>query len=131
MVGEAAYARLRSSAEEASDLVAFSWWQDIVHPTAFLVSSFGCEEEAYFNFSYWCNEEFDQYLNDGWEISLSDREEAISLYEEAQKLLIEEMPAIFMWQEVKLWYVAADVEGFVPNPAYTNTVFWKFLTRAE
>ena len=131
MNGEAAYALLRSSADEAPAFLGFSWWQDIVHPTAFLTSSFACEDEIYFNFSYWCNEEFDQYLNDGWEISLSDREEAIRLYEEAQKLLIEEMPAIFLWQEVKNWYIRADVDGFVPNPAYTNTVFWKELTRTE
>jgi ABC-type transport system substrate-binding protein len=45
--------------------------------------------------------------------------------------LIEEAPAIFLWQEIKNWYVRSDVEGFVPNPAYTQAVFWKFLTHAE
>jgi peptide/nickel transport system substrate-binding protein len=131
MQGEAAYALLRSGPEEAPNFLGFSWWQDIVHPAAFLTSSFACEEEAYFNFSYWCNEEFDQYLNDAWPISASDREASILLYDEAQKVLIEEAPGIFLWQEVKNWFVRADVEGFVPNPAYTNTVFWKNLTRTE
>jgi peptide/nickel transport system substrate-binding protein len=77
MTTEAAYAISRSSPEEAPDLVAFSWWQDIVHP------------------------------------------------------LIEEAPAIFLQQVIRNWYVRSDVEGFVPNPAYTNTPFWKFLTRTE
>jgi peptide/nickel transport system substrate-binding protein len=128
---EAAYSRARSSPEEATDLIAFSWWQDIVHPLAFLQLPFQCEEDIFFNFSYWCNEEFDAMLWEGFEVSASDREDAIRIYEDAQKILIEEVPAIFQWQEIKNWYVRSDVEGFVPNPAYTQAVFWKFLTRAE
>ncbi len=131
MVGEAAYDLVRSSAEEAPDIIGFSWWPDIVHPSAFLTLSFNCEEEIYFNFSYWCNEDYDRLLNEAYPISASDREESIRLYKEAQEILIEEAPAVFMWDEVKNWYVRADIEGFVPNPAYTQAVFWKFLTRAE
>lgn len=131
MTTEAAYARSRSTPEEAPDLVAFSWWQDIVHPLAFLQLPFMCEEDIFFNFSYWCNEELDALLWEGFEVSTTDREEAIRIYEDAQEILIEEVPAIFQWQDIRNWYVRSDVEGFVPNPAYTNAVFWKFLTRAE
>jgi peptide/nickel transport system substrate-binding protein len=131
MVGEAAYARARSSPEEAADLLAFSWWQDIVHPGAFLLLSFTCEEEIYYNFSYWCDERVTELMNEGFPVSAVDREEAISMYEEVQATLIEEVPAIFMWQEVKNWYVRSDIEGFVPNPAYTQSVFWKNLKRAQ
>lgn len=131
MVGEAAYDLVRSSPEQAPDVIGFSWWQDIVHPSAFLTLSFNCEEEIYFNFSYWCNEEYDRLLNEAYPISASNRDESVELYKEAQEILVEEAPAVFMWEEVKNWYVRADIEGFVPNPAYTQAVFWKFLTRAE
>jgi peptide/nickel transport system substrate-binding protein len=131
MVGEAAYDLVRSSPEEAPNVIGFSWWQDIVHPSAFLTLSFNCEDEIYFNFSYWCNEEYDRLLNEAYPISASDRDESVRLYKEAQEILVEEAPAVFMWEEVKNWYVRSSVEGFVPNPAYTNSVFWKFLTRAE
>lgn len=128
MTTEAAYSRARSSPEEAADLMTFSWWQDIVHPLAFLQLPYMCEEDIFFNFSYWCNEDFDAYIYDGYSVS---KEEAIPLYEEAQRILIEEVPSIVISQSIKNWYVRADVEGFVPNPAYTQAVFWKNLTRAE
>jgi peptide/nickel transport system substrate-binding protein len=131
MVQEAAYARARSSPEEAADMLAFSWWQDIVHPGAFLQLSFQCEEEIYYNFSYWCNQEYNDLLDAAFPISATNREEAIRMYEQAQDILIEEAPAIFLWQEIKNWLVRADIEGFVPNPAYTQAVFWKSLKRAE
>jgi peptide/nickel transport system substrate-binding protein len=128
MTTEAAYALSRSSPEEAPDLVAFSWWQDIVHPLAFLQLPFMCEDEIFFNFSYYCNPEVDALIFDGYSVP---KEEAIPMYEEAQAILIDEVPAIFLEQQIRNWYVRSDVEGFVPNPAYTNAVLWKFLTRAE
>jgi peptide/nickel transport system substrate-binding protein len=130
MTTEAGYARSRSSYAEAPDLIAFSWWQDIVHPFAFLLLPYMCEpeEEIFFNFSYWCNEEYDGLVFDGYSVA---KEDAIPYYEEAQRILIEEVPSIIIAQSVKNWYVRADIEGFVPNPAYTQAVMWKFLTRAE
>jgi peptide/nickel transport system substrate-binding protein len=128
MTTEAAYAKSRSSPVDAPDLVAFSWWQDIVHPLAFLQLPFMCEEDIFFNFSYWCNEEFDGLIYDGYSVP---QEVAIPIYEDAQAILIEEVPAIFVEQQIRNWYVRSDVVGFVPNPAYTNAVMWKFLTRAE
>jgi peptide/nickel transport system substrate-binding protein len=131
MITEAAYERARSSPEEAADLLGFSWWQDIVHPFAFMQLEWMCEEEIFFNFSYWCNEEFDALVLDGFSVSASDREESVRMYEEAQAILIEEVPSIFLYQEIKNWYVRSDVKGFVPNPAYTAAVYWKFLTRSQ
>lgn len=130
MTTEAGYARSRSSPEEAPDLIAFSWWQDIVHPIAFLQLPYMCEDPAdiYFNFSYWCNEEFDGLIFDGYSVP---QEVAIPMYEEAQAILIEEVPSVVVEQQIKNWYVRSDIEGFVPNPAYTQAVMWKFLTRAE
>jgi peptide/nickel transport system substrate-binding protein len=128
MTTEAAYARSRSSPEEAPDLLTFSWWQDIVHPIAFLQLPYMCEEDIFFNFSYWCNEEFDGLIFDGYSVP---QDVAIPIYEDAQRILIEEVPAIVVEQQIKNWYVRSDIVGFVPNPAYTQTVMWKFLTRAE
>jgi peptide/nickel transport system substrate-binding protein len=128
MTTEAIYELARSTPEEAQDLIGFSWWQDIVHPIAFLQLPYMCEEDIFFNFSYWCHEEFDGMLFAGYEVS---QEEAIPIYEDAQRILIEEVPSIILYQEFRNWFVRSDVEGFVPNPAYTNAVFWKFLTRAQ
>jgi peptide/nickel transport system substrate-binding protein len=116
MTTEAAYARSRSSPEEAPDLLTFSWWQDIVHPIAFLQLPYMCEEDIFFNFSYWCNEEFDGLIYDGYSVP---QDVAIPMYEEAQAILIEEVPSVVVEQQIKNWYVRSDIEGFVPNPAYT------------
>jgi peptide/nickel transport system substrate-binding protein len=128
MSQEAGYARLRTSPEAAPDMLAFSWWQDIVHPIAFLQLPYMCEEDIFFNFSYYCNEELDTLVMDGYSVT---QEEAIPMYEEAQAILAEEVPALVIEQMIKNWYVRSDLEGFVPNPAYSQAVYWKYLTRAE
>jgi peptide/nickel transport system substrate-binding protein len=130
MTTEALYTRSRSTPEEAPDLVGFSWWQDIVHPIAFLQLPYMCEDVAdiFFNFSYWCNEDFDGLIFAGYEVS---QEEAIPIYADAQAILVEEVPSIVLWQTFRNWYVRSDLEGYVPNPAYTGAVFWKFLTRDQ
>jgi peptide/nickel transport system substrate-binding protein len=132
MTTEAAYAKARSSPEEAQDVLGFSWWQDIVHPFAFLQLQWMCEapDEIFFNFSYNCDPDMDEKVWAGFELSASDREAAIDLFKEVQATIIDEAWAIFVWDEVKTWYVRSDIEGFVPNPAYTAVVYWYDLKRA-
>jgi peptide/nickel transport system substrate-binding protein len=131
MTTEALYARSRSSPKEAPDLVEFSWWQDIVHPFAFMQLEWMCEEEIFYNWSYYCNPELDKLVADGYSVSASDRKAAVEMFKKAQAILIEDAPALFTYDEVKTWYVRSDIEGFVPNPAYTSVVFWYDLKRSQ
>jgi peptide/nickel transport system substrate-binding protein len=87
-----------------------------------------CEEEPSWNFSYWCNPEFDALIDEGNLLTGTDREAAEDLFIEAQNILVEESPAIFLVDRPDVWVYKADIQGAQPNPAYRTVVFFHDLT---
>lgn len=66
------------------------------------------------NDSHYCNEEVDKLLNAARETN--DVEERKSLYAEAQAILSEDMPIIYLYHPSWIWALDASIEGFVPYP---------------
>jgi peptide/nickel transport system substrate-binding protein len=58
----------------------------------------------------------------------TDREAAVEMFQEAQKILVEENPAIWVMDILESFAISADIEGFVNNPAYPGVVFIYDLT---
>lgn len=67
-----------------------------------------------FNFTGYSNPEFDELVDRGREVS--DFDERFAIYEEANRILVDDAPYIFMYakSEVKAW--SPSVQGFVVRP---------------
>jgi peptide/nickel transport system substrate-binding protein len=67
-----------------------------------------------FNFTGYSNPDFDALVDEG--ITVDDFDERYAIYEQANQILVDEAPYIFMYikLEVKAW--APDVQGFVTRP---------------
>ena len=128
MTGDALAQLAQSDPTQAQDIVVLIWWPTWVTPFDWLANLYGCEEEPFFNFTYWCNEEYDTLVTEGDRLSATDRAAAEEKFVEAQRILLEENPAMFLVDLASVWVVSSDIEGFVDNPAYQNVVFYQDLT---
>ncbi|MFO1349517.1 MAG: hypothetical protein U1F68_02060 [Gammaproteobacteria bacterium] len=54
---------------------------------------------------------------------------AEKLFREANRILIEEAPAIFIFDQPNRHIIREDIKGYVDNPAYAYVVFLYQLTR--
>ena len=128
VTGDALLALAQSGPSEAQDLALIVWWPTWVTPYDWLANLYTCQEETFFNFTYWCSEEYDALVTEGDLLSATDRAAAEGKFVEAQRILLEENPAMFMFDLSSVWVVSSDIEGFVDNPAYQNVVFYHDLT---
>jgi peptide/nickel transport system substrate-binding protein len=123
--------RLDSDPENAQDISPQVWYLTYVNPYDVLYFTFSCEGDAWTNFSRYCNEEFDALINEGFEVSATDREQATEKFIEAQEFIVEDSPAVLTANVPSIWVYNADIDGFVDNPAYPNVVFFHDLTTAR
>ena len=120
--------KAKSDPEQAQDVFVMFWFPTYVTPYDFLFSVFHSEEEPFFNLGYYSNETFDSLIDDGDALSGVDRDGAIELFQEAQRILIEEDAAIFMLDVPSVDVLRTEFTGYNPNPAY-NSVVWFYDLR--
>ncbi len=112
----------------AQDIATFGWYPSYVDPYDPMFTLYHCEDEPYLNVGYYCNPEYDKLIDEAHMLTATDRDEAARLFIEAQEILIEDAPAIFLVEAPNTWAYAADITGFVDNPAYTFVAFFYDLT---
>ena len=66
------------------------------------------------NDSRYCNEEVDRLLNDAR--AVNDMDERRAIYAEAQSILMEELPIIYLYHQTWLWALRNNVTGFEGYP---------------
>ncbi len=114
----------------AQDIFTMFWFPTYITPYDFLFSLFHTEEEPFFNLGYYSNEDFDTLINDADAASGTDIEAATEMFRQASQILIDENAAVFMLDVPETGVIRADVEGYVPNPAYSGVVRFYDLTRS-
>ncbi|MFW6097497.1 MAG: ABC transporter substrate-binding protein, partial [Chloroflexota bacterium] len=74
-----------------------------------------------FNFTGYSNEEFDELVEEGR--SISDFDERYEIYQEANEILVDDAPYVYMYnkREIRAW--APHVHGFTVRPDQANN-FW-------
>lgn len=87
-----------------------------------LYSLFHSSEEPFFNLSYWNNAEYDALIDQAGTLTGSDRPAAQAKYEEAMNLLVDEAPAIFLYdaQAVSVAPKGLKVADFNENYPFTT-----------
>ncbi len=113
----------------AQDVFVMYWWPTYVTPYDFLFNMFHTEEETLFNLGYYRHPEFDATIDEANELIGADRATAEKMFQEAQRMLVEEAASMFFFDQDNIHVIREDVQGYVDNPAYPHVVFVYQLSR--
>ncbi|HWO69845.1 MAG TPA: ABC transporter substrate-binding protein [Actinomycetota bacterium] len=108
---------------ERQDIFIFYWWPDYADPISWFANLFHCEDEPFFNLSYYCNPRLDEMIDAVPTYTATDRERALAMYREMQEILLEDMPAVYLYNQNYQHTMLSSVGGYRINPAYPNVVF--------
>lgn len=128
---EAQWSLGKTDPKTAQDIFLFYWWPDYVTPYSFLYSMFHSENPPNFNLGYYSNPQFDKLIEQGNQISGSDKAKATDLFSQAQQMLVDDSAAIFILDLPNVHVIRDDISGYVDNPAYPHIVFWHDLKRTS
>lgn len=106
------------------DIFVMYWWPDTASPYSWMYSLYHTEESILFNLAYYSNPEFDSIIDEGYELSGKSIEESEKKFIEAQKILIEEAPSIYIMDKMDVWVANKNLKGFKYNPSYNSVVFF-------
>jgi peptide/nickel transport system substrate-binding protein len=109
----------KSTANEAYGVV---WWPSLATPFDFLWSLFATSAQgsAGYNFTYYSNPQFDTVLNKA--TSEPDEAKRMRLYSQAQRIVVEDAPYLFLSDVNYLLPLSAKLQGFEFNGMYINSV---------
>jgi peptide/nickel transport system substrate-binding protein len=97
------------------ELCLGAWSPDYADPSMFMNFWFDSERGGLpGNRSFYKNEKVDQLIRQA--LALSDQKERINLYNQAQDIIMEEAPYIFLYQTQTIVPMRKEVEGYVFNP---------------
>lgn len=113
---------------ERQDILIFYWWPDYPDPVSWFYSLFRTEDKPFFNLAYYSNPQLDAAIDDASVVTATDRDQAISMYEQMQQDLAQDVPAIPLYTQTYQRTLLAGIEGFTDNPAYPNVVWAYDLT---
>ena len=119
---DARWQKAQADPDGAQDVFTMFWFPTFVTPFDFLFSTFHSEEEPFFNLGYYSNETFDNLIIDADALSGTDQAAAAEMFQEAQRILIDENAGVFMLDVPTVDVVSTGFTGFVPNPAYSQMV---------
>lgn len=74
-----------------------------------------------FNFTGYSNPEFDALVDEGR--SISDFDERYEIYEQADQILVDDAPYVYMYNKEEIRAYSPEVQGFVVRPDQANN-FW-------
>lgn len=106
------------------DIFMMYWWPDYATPYSFLWNMFHSEDTINFNLGYYSNPEFDRLIDDANTLAASDREKAVEEFARAQEILVQDAPAVFIYDQKYVRPIRTSFGGYVDNPAYPNVVFF-------
>jgi peptide/nickel transport system substrate-binding protein len=119
-----------SDPSKRQDIFLFYWWPDYPDPVSWFYNLFRTEDKPFFNLAYYSNETLDKQINQASTLAATDREQAAQLYEQMQRELFADAPALPLYTQTYQRAMLSSVEGFQDNPAYPNVVFAYELTPA-
>lgn len=97
------------------DAVLLGWMADTPDPDNFFRPMLSCQALSLgSNRASWCNYEFDQLLNSA--LRTQHRETRKKFYGEAQQILHEELPLLYIAHALRIQAQRSDVKGLSANP---------------
>jgi peptide/nickel transport system substrate-binding protein len=112
-----------SNPADRQDILLFYWWPDYADPYSWFINLFHTEQKPFFNLSYYTNPQLDTMIDQVETTAATNRDQAITDYQQMQTTLLQDMPAVSLYTQVYQKAMQSSVGGFVENPAYPNVVF--------
>ena len=122
MIWNAQWDLMKGGAENAQHMAALLWWPTFSDPYDTLYSLWHSEDKPFFNFSYYQNPEYDKLIDQAY--TSPSVEQAKELYSEAQKILVEEAPSVYLFDVELPVFMRKELKGFVINPSYPRVPFF-------
>ena len=92
---------------------------------SWLFSQYATEwEDILFNLSYYSNEDVDNLIFWADEETALNQTLAEELFIEAQEIIIEDCPSLYIYDLTEVYCLSSTFLGFEYNPSYGNVVFF-------
>jgi peptide/nickel transport system substrate-binding protein len=126
-----AWADLLSNPETANHAFGLVWWPSLKTPFDYMFSLFatGAQGTAGYNWGYYSNPELDDLLNRA--SAEPDQATRNKLYGQAQALLVEDAPALYIYEKSYRLPMRTSVQNFVFNGMYIETIDWHNVYKSE
>lgn len=117
-----AWADLLSNPETANHAFGLVWWPTLKTPYDFMFPLFatGAQGTAGYNWGYFSNPDLDALLDAG--TIEPDEAKRMEIYGKAQDLLVDEAPALYVYEKHYRLPMRNTVQGFVFNGMYIETL---------
>lgn len=117
-----AWADLLSNPETANHAFGLVWWPSLNTPFDYMFSLFATAAQgtAGYNWGYFSNPELDALLEAG--TVEPDEAKRMEIYGKAQDLLVDEAPALYVYEKHYRLPMRNTVQGFVFNGMYIETL---------
>ncbi len=112
-----------SNVSSAQNIFIMYWWPTYPTPYDWLSNDFGNSWPPVFNLAYWNNTTFMNLITEANSLEGTNYNESVSLYYQAQSVLMNNTPAAFLFDMEDVYVVSSSIHGFSSNPAY-ETVAW-------
>ncbi len=115
--------------DAAQDLFIMYWWPTYITPFDFLYNIYHSDSKA-FNLAYYENPKFEKLIEDAVYWEGIDKDKALNLYHEAQRIAYEDVPIIPLWDMVDVRVGRAEIGNLdkAMNPAYPTVIFAQVLS---
>ncbi len=122
MTWTAQMAKAAGPPEERQDIFLFYWWPDYPDPYSWMLSMFHsvAPEDIVFECAYYDNPYYDDLIDEAYKVTGIDPAKAQEMYEEAQRILIEDAAALFIYDWTYVRPMRVELKGYIDNPAYPN-----------
>ena len=118
-------AKADPAAPETQDIFLLLYWPTYSDAgTDNLWSMFHSSEKPFFNLSYWKNEDFDRMIENAAALTVTDPDKAQKLYVDAMNLLVDEAPALFLFDTKAIFIIPKYIHGFKYNLNYPFVHFF-------
>lgn len=114
---------------DRQDITLYYWWPENADPYSWMYGLFHSDDINLLNTSYFKNKEYDALVEEANRNSGADRERSIELYGQAQEILMEEAPALFLFDQQAVRVRRKDIKGYYENPLYATIVFFYDIYR--
>jgi peptide/nickel transport system substrate-binding protein len=117
-----AWAGLLSNPDTADHAFGLVWWPTLATPYDYMWSIFDTQAQggAGYNWGYYSNPKLDNLLDTA--SAEPDQAKRFALYAEAQKLLVAESPALFVYEKNYRLPMTSKLQGFVFNGVHIETL---------
>jgi peptide/nickel transport system substrate-binding protein len=122
--------KARGNPQDAMDAWTVAWYPAFANGEDSLRTALHSDSKGTWNLSYWYSPEFDKLVDTGWTTESTDPTGAKQAYDQAQQMLYDEAPMLFIWDNQRVTVASSklNVDPWVTNPNYPNATLFYYLT---